>query len=589
MDDMEYIESLTEIKKTKQALENLVHYCDKIYNLTMKKMYNLEKQGLQNTKEYEQSLKQLKILKLKEQRILNNISTITFEYYEEYIDDIIRKNTTSKTKRELLKSRIFYIITKIDIINDEYLEDEDKEEIMRRNECIKELELEFIIYNEENKNKEALKEKYIQSFINNDLETELLFAGFNPKELIKFTDEDKAKLYKQEIERFENEQQEFIYEYFIELIDNLLDSSQDPKANKTKIKNTINKIGFISKKLMSQDLILIKEDLETELEDDNTIPLSEDISVLESVLNTIQNELQLRGDLPQINFEEEIEENEEIEYYTKGLSENQIDNIISLIKQAKITYDIGMKMCVLEIKNQNTDIEFQKCFEALKDSHNKEKEIANKIKLTPKETEIIIDVLEKYLNILTAEDLGIDNLDYPRLSDEIVKQRIINLLPGLYEVDSSVYKDPLVPEFIIQSHLIEVLKQFDKKIKKENNPAALILVKYEEIISNVDLTDDFINANGIIENITNFDDETLAKILEIDLEEYQFDKSELLYNYTILIIQSILETLPEETSPIEKARLLLQSIFIEKAQESISEEKEITFQESQETKIKTYK
>ena len=237
-------------------------------------------------------------------------------------------------------------------------------------------------------------------------------------------------------------------------------------------------------------------------------------------------------------------------------------------------------MCLLEINNKINTNDFETLLDELEQSIKKEQEIVSEIEIADCEKDVVANILDTSINLIAGLNGFKFINDLEALCDEnnlinrniIVRQRILNLIPDLYTVDDSVYKNSDVPLYIIQNNLIEVMKEFEKNIGEAKDKIPLIVAKYEEIIANDDLTDDFVKAKGKVENMITFDDETLAALLELDLEEYKFDKSELLFNYIILTIEGLFEHPNQNPTPLEMARMEFQGVFINVAADNIQTE-----------------
>jgi len=237
-----------------------------------------------------------------------------------------------------------------------------------------------------------------------------------------------------------------------------------------------------------------------------------------------------------------------------------------------------MKMCLLESQDKQNTIKYKELLNDLKDSVLKEKKISQEIEIASSEMDVITDIINNCINLIAeAPDEKTDieylcNTDNNSGRNYIIARRISDLV-GLYYLDDSIYKHDNEPSIILQSHLIEVLKVLDEAIKENDNKLPLINVKYEALIFNIDLTDCFIEAEGLIENMILLDDNLLAALLEIELDEYEFDKSELLYNYISLIVDEFLENEQLEIDEIENARLVFKGMFIELASKYIQDGK----------------
>lgn len=597
-DDMyfEYTLDLETIPQINAALSNLINYSYRIYDLTVGEMYKLEKSRLINSEKYEQCLKRLKILKLKEQRILDNLTdTINYGDFDDYINSLADELIYDKDKKEAIKQRITYMFEKIAAENNAYCDRELSSEFAREYYYTKDMYLNFLnkIKGCQIHSARVLKNKYVISFTNPDVETELLYAGYKIENIIRTKEEDKHKFLNIEAEVYETEKKEFYYDFAAVQIDTLVKQTKDSEKNCQEIYNSLDLIKFLLKKVSTKDLYIIQMKCEDKVEEDMTTILYDDISVVDKLIELCLKELEKRKDIEN----DKIEENINVE----SLSEELIDNLFNLIKQDSKIYDISMKLCSLEINGKKDTKKFEILINELEELINKEKEIVTQINITSRQKDVVYNLLNTSINIIAGlngyplpkslESLCDNNVLNNR--NEVIKQRILNLIPELYFMDDSVYPTADVPTFIIQKHLIEVLKEFEKNINEVQDKAPLILVKYETLLANSDLLDDFVNVKGKVEDIILFDDETLATLLNIDLEEYQFDKSELLSNYVLLISQGNLENPIENPTSIELARMEFQGVYINVAMDNITDEQiktmsedELKKQELQKIKIK---
>jgi len=106
----EYTLDLKSMEKINAALKNLVVYSSKIYDLTVEEMYRLESLRLHNSAKYEKCLNQLKILRKKEERILDNIgNSINYEDFDEYVNSITDELVLNQNQNQAIKQRISYI------------------------------------------------------------------------------------------------------------------------------------------------------------------------------------------------------------------------------------------------------------------------------------------------------------------------------------------------------------------------------------------------------------------------------------------------------------------------------------------------
>jgi len=595
---LDYTMDIDSIEKLTAAIKNLIDYSDRIYDLTVEKMCELESLRLQNKKEYEECLKRLRIYRIKEQRILDNIDgNIYYINFEEHINSLTDQLVSDPNKNTAIKQRINYIFEKKAAENNEYYDEELSSAFYRSNCYTKDAILGFMLRIKGKNIPRIIQYKYSQAFINRDVETELLYAGYDLNNIITMTEENKRRILNIDLDIYNDEKKEFYLDFTMATIKSLVEQSRNLKIDKNEVYNALDLIRFLLKKVPKSDLYIIEKECKNFLENDNTVILYKDVSVVDKLIELCTNKIHTKQKYKNSLYSEENEN-------TESLSEELIDNLFNLIKQVSNTYDIAMRMCLLEIKNKTYTKEFKTLLSKLESSITKEKEIVSKIEISNSQKDVVVDILNTSINLII--DLNgfyfIKDLDTLCDDDSLsnrnitIRQRILNLIPELYMIDDSVYKSPNVPLYIIQSHLIEVLKEFEKSIRERENKSPLIVAKYEEIIANDDLTDDFVKAHGKVENMISFDDETLATLLEIELEEYKFDKSELLYNYITLTLQGLMENPIDNPNPLEQARIEFQGLFISIAANSVQDglieivyEDELSEEELEEVqKVKKY-
>ena len=142
----EYTLDLKSMEKINAALKNLVVYSSKIYDLTVEEMYRLESLRLHNSAKYEKCLNQLKILRKKEERILDNIgNSINYEDFDEYVNSITDELVLNQNQNQAIKQRISYMFEKRAAENNEYFDKDLSDEFCREYYYIKDTCLNFLL------------------------------------------------------------------------------------------------------------------------------------------------------------------------------------------------------------------------------------------------------------------------------------------------------------------------------------------------------------------------------------------------------------------------------------------------------------
>ena len=199
----------------------------------------------------------------------------------------------------------------------------------------------------------------------------------------------------------------------------------------------------------------------------------------------------------------------------------------------------------------------------LDDIVQKEKEYARQLYFIPEEKDAAKELIEKYLEFIYNLDGRGGIIDNNDINIQIITKRIQNLLwPGKI-LDLSTFKDENIPNEIIKNYQLECLSEYEKYIN-ENERNDYLGFKYLEVISDHNLTDEFIFEKGYIENAIILDDEITSKILGIEVEEYVFDKEDLISNHATDIMTSLAMFSEDyELEGFDKAALDYQTVALE--------------------------
>lgn len=522
--------------KTNAALNNLVKIYSDIYDLTFDELMSLELNGKAASKQFTEALTKLRILKLKEQRILDNIEP--YLEIEEYpmVELFLSEQIDNKEKRIQVKNRMGYVFTKRDLLYNNMFEGPDRQEAQRKFESISEILLRFIYSISKKKSTKAIKEKYELSYLYPEIEDEMICMGFDTQNKFFFKEETEAELLNINPEDYKVEKEADNYDYISDLITEL-ESNSESDINTIKLKLDIIKFGI--KKLPTLDISVLYQMCQYNLNFDSTPKLTKKKTVLQRLYSILEKELIKRKDYEETlqRQEESIstsEENENMEKIPKDI----IDIMIYLINQINDIFDTGIELANLESQNKD----FTQVLQKLQFQVEREKQLINqKTSITYNTKKYIKTIIDSYLYFIVAIHMNTLDEDEIKNRCDLIEKRIQHLIPGLTFEDYSTYKTPQVPYYILQTQLIETIKSFEKIIKKSTNRRSLITIKYEEILSNPDLTDDFISNDGNINNITVLDEYTLSVILGIDLEEYRYDKEELLYECAKIYLHALTE------------------------------------------------
>lgn len=554
--------------KTNAALNNLVTIYSEIYDLTFNGLMKLELNGKIGSEDFTKTINKLKLLKLKEQRILDNLEPYVEIEECPMLDVFLSEQIDDQEKRIQVKNRIGYVFTKRDLLYNNMFEESSKKEAQRRFESITELLLKFISSSSKRKlKKKSIKEKYELSYLYPEIEDEMIYTSFNPKNQINFKAKDKAQLLNMEPEDYKIEKDAHEYDYISDLITEL-ESNSESDINTIKLKLDIVEFGI--KKLPTLDLSDLHQMCQHNLIFDSTPKLTKNKTVLQRLYGILEKELLKREDYEEmLQRQEELismaEENDDMEQ----IPEKLIDIMFDLIKQINDIFDSGIELADLESQNKDLTPVLQK----LTFQIEREKQlISQKTDITNQTQRHIETILSDYLYFIIATYTNISDLAEIQKRSTLIERRIKNLLPGLTFADYSMYKSPKVPYYINQNQLIETFKAFEEKIKSSKERRLLSITKYEELLTNPDLTDDFIANKGKISDLTVIDEYTAATISDIDVEEYMHDKEETLKESANRYLQDLAQV--EQTSSLdEPSNIAFKIVYVQTALKNLSTEK----------------
>lgn len=554
--------------KTNAALNNLVTIYSEIYDLTFNGLMKLELNGKIGSEDFTKTINKLKLLKLKEQRILDNLEPYVEIEECPMLDVFLSEQIDDQEKRIQVKNRIGYVFTKRDLLYNNMFEESSKKEAQRRFESITELLLKFISSSSKRKlKKKSIKEKYELSYLYPEIEDEMIYTSFNPKNQIKFKAKDKAKLLNMEPEDYKIEKDAHEYDYISDLITEL-ESNSESDINTIKLKLDIVEFGI--KKLPTLDLSDLHQMCQHNLNFDNSQNINKNETVLERLCGVLRKELTKRKDYEEtLQRQEELlretEENEDMDRIPKELTDIMFD----LIKQINDIFETGIELAEQEYQNKDITPKLQ----ILEFQLEREKQLINLLtEITPQTKKHIETILNNYLYFIVATYMNAADEEEIQKRSTLIDRRIKNLLPFLTFTDYSIYKSPKVLYYINQNQLIETFKAFEEKIENSKEKRLLSITKYEELLTNPDLTDDFISNKGKINDITTLDEYTVATILDIDVEEYMYDKEETLKETANRYLQYLAQI--EQTSSLdEPSKVAFQIVYVQTALKNLSTEK----------------
>lgn len=581
MNDWEknYVTSLEAFDRINDAFESLIDLFSRIYDLLYGELYILEKEGARNTIYFDECLRKLKIYYKKIDRVRTIIGTVNYDDFSPLIEAASYDHDTTPGKREIIMERIESMFNSGSDFYREYYGDDDEDVIYyegpdeRFDDHILNFHIDFIIHTASltDRYPRLLKHRYELSMLYPEIEKELLYAGYNPENILNTSDVDRAHLMKIDLLDYENEKCEACFECIISTINSLISLTEKATFDIDKVRNMLDFIRFIAKKLLTEDLERVIEINERKMGSDNTGALYQDVSVFEVMMQILERELERRkfAELQELIATSDESNNNESNKTSTLVSGYKMGLLFDLVKQVIHTSHIMIELYGLEIVEKNNTPEFLLLIDRLRLSVEKEKELAGKIYFNDFERDMALELVEQNLILFseinpsnTLEDL--DCLCKNGLVieyDDFIKSRIADLLPNLYSESNSFYKTPEIPEQIISSHHIETLKALEEIIPTSPERVPLIVAKYEIILASVRIMDAFIEYRGRISDIKLLDDYLAASLLDIEFDEYELDRSECLY-LTILEYFENLGYLGQVLTPLEKARKKISALFV---------------------------
>ncbi len=582
------------------AFFNLIKLDSQIYDLNIEMRF-LEKEGLLNSAKYKKCLDLLHILKTKEKRILDNIGDkIDLLDFCDDISNIIKVFTDDKDKCSLIEERIINIFSKKDLKDNYYMFMASEQYIDNYFHFYNEHLIDFICFykNEAKTEDRLLYSKYKNIFTNPDIEDEFLYAGFNEDNIIDLPFEDKAASLNVDIVDYELDRASFYYNYAEDFIRQFIKKSTDvffPQyyveedkiimgediERKQKyfdnILNQLDEFEVLLPNIDTYDLIELKRIYRTALGNDNSVIIYNNTTAIQELDSLINDELAIREDYDVYDDDTyELSDNQAEIDKLDMMMPKEADMIFKLIKKSyKICTLIG-QLGTLELLNKDR----QKKLKELEREIKIESKLAKNIASSNIERETLKNILDEYMDIALASE-EFDNLEAMQNNKNIyhnlIQNRIRILIPDIDIVDNTIYKTPAEPHFILQNHMANQFKEFQKLIDTTplENRENLIKVKYEEIACDPDFTLDFVNAKGKVENITALDDETSAELSGIDLDEYIYDKEELLFNFSKDVIKNLALADINDITPYTEAMIKFQSIYIMETIKQLDEDRAV--------------
>lgn len=545
----------------------LISIYSKIYELSLNGLMELECQGKENTKEFDEKLKKINYLKLKEQRIYEKISDYRslYEQKEIFIPIIeafcnnnelkaiamasrLEEFLSSSAKREVVASQALEDLNSLGFLD----EDDEIEQYIEIDvnsiDLYSAIKIKFLKKLQKNKPNdiECIEYKYLMGFINNQLEDSLSLVGYNPANVVEPTDEQIAKLYEIDKNEYDNINLTIWDNYALDLFEKISSWQDNPLRRYIDYDLLCEEAKFTLKHISKKNLNNILEKY-----------------FMDKVLNG--KEYELAVDIYNEIANRPITAEEDVIVYNEGqeLDTDEIVNEITTILLEISTYFTMAFGCDMakDIKQKETYISM------IEEGYNKLKKLVNEIKNDPNLPSFITDI-EQYIDDAFANPENYNYIVNDVISKETLKAHVITLFTDDNIPNLTRYKNRSVPYYIIKNYKLKNLREFQKNIKNEND----MRVFYDVVLSSPEITYEFILNKGDLTNAVVLDDDIIARLLEVDEEEYVNDKNDLLKNHAKRIIEH-LSLIPSDyqISEIEKSSVIYQSIALKQAIESLDE------------------
>ncbi len=482
--------------KEDNALYGLIAVYSKIYDLYFDEMYNLEVNNLINSSDFQKCLVKLNLLKAKEKRILNTITIYKIDEVSDTVNDFCDMLIDDPEKKSYIIKRINNIINQ-EIVNehDEDMEMEDK--IMQKTISLVNYVMEDYIRSLSNDDNEInALDKYILAFTFPNVEDDLIIGGFKSENLIKISDDIRMKLLALDKEHYKEYQKTLAVTYVVNYANELLNDDIDSELQSI----YLNRLKFFIPYVETAHLTSF----------DNAYNLVANFGMnenhnLNKVHDLVIEELETRDDVTLVQGKQ-----------LSMATINQLFNIIKIVNHNIKQFN------KIDFTSQDSVLAYQKSLDY--------------------EEKIMLEIIDNYYDSdlfdLVENALKIIVPDANEHTQNLIKDRLLSYLE---EPGNDMYASMDIPYYITLNQTIKSLKVFEKLIaqSKGDELKSLIQFKNDKILANYKFTKSYMEAQGKIDALTILDDETLCDLLDINFNEYIFDKNELLIEDAYDLIEEI--------------------------------------------------
>ena len=573
------------------AFYNLISIQAEIYDLTLNKLMQLEKEGIVNPLEYDRTIKKISNLKVKENRIYEKLNTS--EYYYGLLDivqNMIREISVDDEKMyEAIESRLDYYFS--DLFEEECMISQMNDDIYDYIDIDEDYEGEIVIVpefnimdfytpiqvkflkelmNADSKNEKYLNYKYYNSFICPRLEDELILAHYNPNNICDINEQLKAEAYDVEMDEYRKNanlaQEAFAENAFTNFVQTAIEEEIDDDDIELAYREALFGAGNLETRKIAE---FVKKHFDS---DEDYVVSYEAIDYFESLGNSLLQIIFDREDYDEPILNILNSDNVSLDFSSVRFDKETYDNLFSLINISKEIYFVATNLFCLDLINRKGSKLFLDKLNILEELTKKEKEYAKKLYFNNEEKAAVMEIITKYLEFIYNLDGRGGICANNEVNLQIISKRITNILWNELVPDLSIFKDESVPEAIVKNYKLECLQEYEKYITGDEKVEYLAF-KYLEILSDADLTDEFIFEKGFIENAIILDDEFTSKILGIDIDEYLYDKDDIIANHAYDIMASLVKYPKDyELEDLDKAILDYQTVALEIAFKYVNEE-----------------
>ena len=572
------------------AFYNLISIQAEIYDLTLNKLMQLEKEGIVNPLEYDRTIKKISNLKVKENRIYEKLNTS--EYYYGLLDivqNMIREISVDDEKMyEAIESRLDYYFS--DLFEEECMISQMNDDIYDYIDIDEDYEGEIVIVpefnimdfytpiqvkflkelmNADSKNEKYLNYKYYNSFICPRLEDELILAHYNPNNICDINEQLKAEAYEVEMDEYRKNanlaQEAFAENAFTNFVQTAIEEEIDDDIELA-YREALFGAGNLETRKIAE---FVKKHFDS---DEDYVVSYEAIDYFESLGNSLLQIIFDREDYDEPILNILNSDNVSLDFSSVRFDKETYDNLFSLINISKEIYFVATNLFCLDLINRKGTKPFLDKLNILEELTKKEKEYAKKLYFNNEEKAAVMEIITKYLEFIYNLDARGGICANNEVNLQIISKRITNILWDELVPDLSIFKDESVPEAIVKNYKLECLQEYEKYITGDEKVEYLAF-KYLEILSDADLTDEFIFEKGFIENAIILDDEFTSKMLGIDIDEYLYDKDDIIANHAYDIMASLVKYPKDyELEDLDKAILDYQTVALEIAFKYVNEE-----------------